>query len=422
MAIAKILMPNMGESIFECTVLKWLIKEGDQIEEDDLIIEVATDKIDTEIGSSYGGTITKLLVNEGDVVKIGSPIAEIETSDKIIEDDQFDDFTDQNEIVEAVNDLESEIQKAVTTAAPASGQSDRFYSPLVQSIAKKEGISAQELGQIPGTGKNQRVTKDDILAYLKTRGQAAPVTVPAASNDSVAWPENDQIIEMDRMRKIIAERMVQSKQISPHVTSFIETDMTKVFNWRSRIKDSFENLYNEKITFTPILIYAIAKAIRKFPRINVQVDSDKIIIKKDINISMAVALPNGNLITPVIHNADRLTLPQLAAKVNDLSHRARNNKLKPAELAGGTYAMTNMGTFGNLAGTPIIVQPQVGIMAFGVIRKMPSVIETPEGDTIGIRQKMIISHSYDHRVVDGSLGGLFLKEVSDILEDFEVEL
>lgn len=420
MAIAKVLMPNMGESIFECTVLKWLIKEGDKVEEDDLIIEVATDKIDTEIGSSYGGTITKLLVNEGDVVKIGSPIAEIETSDEIIENDHLDGFSEPNEISEAVNELESEIQKATTTAVPTISQSDRFYSPLVQSIAKEEGISVQELDQIVGTGKNQRVTKDDILGYLKTRQHAVPVNT--TTNESTIWPENDQIIEMDRMRKIIAERMVQSKQISPHVTSFIETDMTKVFNWRNRIKDSFENLYNEKITFTPILIYAIAKAIQKFPRINIQVDGDKMIIKKDVNISMAVALPNGNLITPVIHNADRLTLPQLAGKVNDLSQRARNNKLKPAELAGGTYAMTNMGTFGNLAGTPIIVQPQVGIMAFGVIRKMPSVIETPEGDTIGIRQKMIISHSYDHRVVDGSLGGLFLKEVSDILEDFEVEL
>lgn len=392
-------MPNMGESIFECTVLKWLVKEGDQVEIDDMIIEVATDKIDTEIGSSHSGVITRFLVQEGDVAQIGMPICEIEVENG------------KAEIPEptAVQELETSIKKAVETAAP-TGES-RFYSPLVLNIAREENIPHGELDKITGTGQNKRVTKDDILAYIAGRGKTAPAT--AAAKDT----PGDQVIEMDRMRKMIAQRMVDSKRISPHVTSFIETDMTRVAQWRSSVKDEFRKKHNENLTFTPILIRAIVLAIRKFPAINAQVDGDKIIYKKDINIGMAVALPNGNLIVPVIHKADQYSLLQLTAKVNDLANRARNNQLKPEELVGGTYTVSNIGGFGNLAGTPIILQPQVAIMAFGVIRKMATVMEMPEGDVIAIRQKMIVSHSYDHRVVDGSLGGLFLKEVSDQLEE-----
>lgn len=398
-------MPNMGESIFECTVLKWLVSEGDRVEVDDMIIEVATDKIDTEIGSSHSGVITRFLVQEGDVAKIGEPICEIEV----------EGAAPKVEIPEpkVIQELETGIRKAAETVAPESPADGRFYSPLVLNIARQENISREELNKISGTGQNNRVTKDDILGYIQNRTGAAPAApqiTPSAAGD--------QVIEMDRMRKMIAQRMVDSMRISPHVTSFIETDMTRVSQWRSSVKDDFKKKYNENITFTPILIQAIVAAIRKFPAINVQVDGEKIIYKKDINIGMAVALPNGNLIVPVIHQADKYTLAQLSARVNDLANRARNNQLKPEELVGGTYTMSNIGGFGNLAGTPIIVQPQVAIMAFGIIRKMASVIETPEGDMIGIRQKMIISHSYDHRVVDGSLGGLFLKEVSDQLEAY----
>jgi 2-oxoglutarate dehydrogenase E2 component (dihydrolipoamide succinyltransferase) len=394
MAKIEILMPNMGESIFECTVLKWLVKEGDRVEIDDMIIEVATDKIDTEIGSSHSGVITRFLIQEGEIAKIGSPICEIETEASAKPDP----------VKLAVQELETSIQKTITEVN--AGAENRFYSPLVLSIAKEENISHAELEKIKGTGQNQRVTKDDILSYIASR--KVPATTPSSGED--------QIIEMDRMRKMIAQRMVDSKRISPHVTSFIETDMTRLAQWRNKVKEDFQKKHNENLTFTPLLIRAIVAAIQKFPAINAQVDGDNIIYKKDINIGMAVALPNGNLIVPVIHRADQYSLMQLTAKVNDLATRARNNQLKPEELVGGTYTMSNIGGFGNLAGTPIILQPQVAIMAFGVIRKMPAVIETEDGDFIGIRQKMIISHSYDHRVVDGSLGGLFLKEVSDYLE------
>lgn len=411
MAKIEILMPNMGESIFECTVLKWMVKEGDQVEIDDMIIEVATDKIDTEIGSSHSGVITKFLVQEGDIAKIGSPICEIETDTDSVP-------TPKVEIPQPkeVQELEATVQRAVETSQVIISNENRFYSPLVQSIAKQENISQKELDAITGTGQNGRVTKDDILAYISKKPSSSSTILPTISPSTAG----DQVIEMDRMRKMIAQRMVESKRISAHVTSFIETDMTRVSNWRNDIKENFKKRYNENITFTPILIQAIVEAIKKFPAINAQVDGEKIIIKKDINIGMAVALPNGNLIVPVIHQADKYNLSQLTAKVNDLANRARNNQLKPEELVGGTYSMSNIGGFGNLAGTPIILQPQIAIMAFGVIRKIPVVIETPEGDLIGIRQKMIISHSYDHRVVDGSLGGLFLKEVSNQLEKYQL--
>lgn len=418
MAKLEILMPTMGESIFECTVLKWLVKEGDTVAIDDMILEVATDKIDTEIGSSHDGVITKFLVQEGDVAVIGEPICILETSaTTVITEEVAPDAPEEKKAAEV---LLSDIEKIQTQHTLSSNSNGKFYSPLVLNIAKTENISSEELHKIKGTGLENRVTKHDILAYLenKKNGKATPPNKAVQSSFSSS---NDQVVEMDRMRKVIAQRMVDSKRISPHVTSFIESDLTHVVKFREAVKDQFKRDYKENFTYTPVLIQAVIQAIKKYPAINIQVSEDNIIFKNDINIGMAVALPNGNLIVPVIHRADQYTLAQLALKVNDLANRARNNQLKPEELAGGTYTVTNIGSFGNLSGTPIILQPQVAILAFGVIRKMPAVIETPEGDFIGIRQKMVISHSYDHRVVDGSLGGLFLKEVSDYFENFNLE-
>lgn len=409
----EILMPTMGESIFECTVLKWLIKEGDMVDVDDMILEVATDKIDTEIGSSHKGKVVKFLVQEGDIAVIGNPICEIET-DSVVKAELGKPVDKEPEITDIAGELEKSIDDIKSQVVSSENTSGKFYSPLVLNIAREENISFSELEKIPGTGLDNRVTKNDILAYLKSK------TRGVESQNVKVSSETDQIVEMDRMRKVIAERMVESKRIAPHVTSFVETDMTGVTMWRNKVKNNFAEETGENITFTPILIEAVVKAIKELPGINIQVEGDKIIYKKDINIGMAVALPNGNLIVPVIHNADSYNLIGLTKKVNDLAKRARNNQLKPSELVGGTYTVTNIGTFGNLSGTPIILQPQVAIMAFGVIRKMASVIETPEGDMIGIRQKMIISHSYDHRVVDGSLGGMFVKKVSDNLEKFDI--
>jgi 2-oxoglutarate dehydrogenase E2 component (dihydrolipoamide succinyltransferase) len=416
MAKVEILMPSMGESIFECTVLKWLVDEGDHVEIDDMILEVATDKIDTEIGSSHKGVITKFFVKDGDVALIGKPICEIDTDiDTVVTK-----FTEKIKIVEDeyVEQIAKSFEEVVASPSVVASSNTKFYSPLVLNIAKKENISQAELDNIKGTGFEKRVTKDDILNYLNSKKEPKTFVSEAPV---ISHTGEDQIVEMDRMRKMISQRMLESKAISPHVTSFMETDMTAVVNWRLRIKDSFTKEFKENLTYTPILIEAVAHAIKKYPGINIQVSGDNIIYKKDINIGMAVALPNGNLIVPVIHQADKYSLSQLAVKVNDLAKRARNNQLKPEELSGGTYTITNIGTFGNLSGTPIIMQPQVAIMAFGVIRKLPSVIETPDGDLIGIRQKMVISHSFDHRVVDGSLGGLFLKEVSDFFENFDTK-
>ncbi len=416
MAKVEILMPSMGESIFECTVLKWLVNEGDHVEIDDMILEVATDKIDTEIGSSHSGVITKFLVNDGDVALIGRPICEIETdSDAVVSKPTEKAPAIEDEYVEQI---EKAFEEVITFPSLVASTNTKFYSPLVLNIAKKENISQAELDNIKGTGFEKRVTKDDILNFLNSKKQPKTFVSEAPV---ISRTGEDQIVEMDRMRKMISQRMLESKAISPHVTSFMETDMTSVVNWRLRIKDSFTKEFKENLTFTPILVEAVVNAIKKYPGINIQVSGENIIYKKDINIGIAVALPNGNLIVPVIHQADKYSLSQLAVKVNDLAKRARNNQLKPEELSGGTYTITNIGTFGNLSGTPIIMQPQVAIMAFGVIRKLPSVIETPEGDLIGIRQKMVISHSFDHRVVDGSLGGLFLKEVSDFFENFDTK-
>ncbi|UBM59116.1 2-oxo acid dehydrogenase subunit E2 [Marinilongibacter aquaticus] len=408
MAEVKMKMPTMGESIFECTVLNWLVKEGDAVQADDMILEVATDKIDTEIGSSHSGKIVKFLVQPGDVAAIGSPIC-------IIESEEADSAAEEEVIKELEKSME-QVSETVQSPVSQNGKG-RFYSPLVLSIAKEEGIDQEELDSLPGSGKDNRLTKEDILAYVKS-GRKQKVFRFQAEEFNAG---EDTIIEMDRLRMMISDRMVNSKRISPHVASFVETDMTNIVNWRNRIKDDFFEKHNEKITFTPILIEAVAKAIKAFPMINIQVEVPKIIKKGDINIGMAVALEDGNLIVPVIHHADQYPLPELAKKVNDLAKRARSNQLKPDELMGGTYTISNIGTFGNIAGTPIIMQPQVAIMAFGSIRKKPAVIETPQGDLIGVRSQMIISHSYDHRVVDGSLGGLFVKAVSDNLENFDID-
>lgn len=430
MALIEMIMPKMGESIFECTVLNWLKNVGDRIEADDMILEVATDKIDTEIGASHSGVIKEFLVQKGEVAVIGKPICIIEVAGeetiaqpKVVEESKSESVTEVEKLIEQpVGDFVNILTTPTVTASPTTPSNNRFYSPLVLNIAKEEGISFEQLDKIVGTGLEGRVTKDDILDFIKQGATSTLATAaPVVPERIVVASGSDQIIEMDRMRKMIAERMVESKRIAPHVTSFVETDMTNSSVWRDKTKAKFKQDTGENITFTPLLIEAVVKAIKDFPMINVQVDGDKIIRKGKINIGMAVALPNGNLIVPVIHEADSYSLIGLTKKINDLTYRARNNKLKADDLADGTLTVSNIGSFGNIAGTPILVQPQVSILAFGVIQKKVSVIETPQGDTIGIRQKMIISHTYDHRVVDGSLGGQFVKRVSDYLENFDLD-
>ena len=435
MAIKELLMPNMGESIFEATLLGWLKKEGEEIEADESVLEVATDKVDTEVPSPFEGKLHKMLAQEGDVVKVGDPIALIEVEGEAEEESAVDA---QKEVSEEKSiPAPSEAAKPAVSEGPSLvSTGDRFYSPLVKSIAKEEGISQQELDAVSGSGKNGRVTKKDILAYLEERKQGKPATqkMPAVSPVvsgngaskaaapapvSVPVSGSDEVIEMDRMRKMIAERMVQSKQTAPHVTSFVEADVTPIVNWRNKIKEDFKKKNGQNFTFMPIFLEAIAKAIRDFPMMNVQVDGTNIVVKKDINVGMAVALPSGNLIVPVIRNADQLNLTGLAFRINDIAVRARQNQLTADELQGGTYTVSNIGSFGNLSGTPIIMQPQVGILALGAIVKKPAVIETPDGDMIAIRHKMILSHSYDHRVVDGALGGMFVKRVAEYLESFD---
>ncbi|KAB7727923.1 2-oxo acid dehydrogenase subunit E2 [Rudanella paleaurantiibacter] len=459
MALVDMVMPKMGESIMECTVIHWLKQPGERIEADDSILEVATDKVDTEVPATHAGILKECLVQEGDVVPVGAPIARIETEASVSTESAAPvapadsapapvapNLEEEHEpaVLEVAQGLESSIASMRSRPDLADGPSfaGRFYSPLVLSIAKEEGIGREELDRIPGTGAENRLTKKDILGYLENRSaevaSAAPVPAPSAaptpvspapatpapvakSPATVSLNGQADIIQMDRMRKMIAQRMVESKQISPHVSSFVEVDMTPIVQWRARLKDEFKRKTGENLTFTPILIEALVKAIKDFPMINVSVDGDNIIVKKAINIGMAVALPSGNLIVPVIHDADSYNLVGLTKKVNDLSKRARENKLTADDLANGTYTMSNIGTFGNIMGTPIIVQPQVAIMAFGAIVKKPAVIETPQGDLIGIRQLMFLSHSYDHRVVDGSLGGQFVKRVADYLEGFDTD-
>ncbi|TDK48233.1 dihydrolipoamide acetyltransferase family protein [Algoriphagus formosus] len=429
MASVEMLMPKMGESIIEGTILSWLKSEGDEIEQDESVLEVATDKVDTEVPATHGGILKKILAKEGDVIAVGAPIAIIETSDEVEVPAAEPSDTQKEELVAAAPDNTASIlSEPAVSSADASSEDGRFYSPLVKSIAKEEGISAAELSKIPGTGKEGRVTKQDMLSYLKNRKAAPAQETAAAPVPSIAEPKpvpvsisaSDEIIEMDRMRKMIAQRMVDSKRISPHVTSFVEADMTNIVLWREKNKHAYKEKYGEPITYTPFFIEAIAKAIRDFPMINISVDGDRIIKKKAINIGMAVALPSGNLIVPVIKNADQLNLVGISKQVNDLANRARNNKLNGDDLAGGTYTVSNVGSFGNVMGTPIIPQPQVAIMAVGAIVKKPAVVETPTGDVIAIRHKMFLSHSYDHRVVDGSLGGMFVRRVADYLEAFDM--
>lgn len=429
MATIEMVMPKMGESVMEGTVLSWLKNVGETIEEDESILEVATDKVDTEIPATHGGVLKEILAQEGDVIEVGKTIAIIETDGEVTSAAPAPTAVKvEDPIVKAEAILETAIATTSSNGngVPRTSEAGKFYSPLVRSIAKEENITVTELDAISGSGKEGRVTKSDILGYVKTRKSggsvATPTAAPSVSHQPmpVAISGEDEVIEMDRMRKMIAERMVASKHISPHVTSFVEADVTKMVAWRNKVKNSFKEREGQSLTFTPILIEAIVKAIKDFPMINVQVNGDTIVKKAAINIGMATALPSGNLIVPVIHNADQLSLLGITNKVNDLAKRARENKLKPDELQGGTYTVSNVGSFGNVMGTPIIMQPQVAIMALGAIQKKPSVIETPEGDLIGIRSKMFLSHSYDHRVVDGALGGMFVRKVADYLEAYDL--
>lgn len=435
MAQEELIMPKMGESVAEATIIKWLKEEGETVELEEPVLEIATDKVDSEVPSPVEGKLVKRLFNEDDVVQVGKAIAIIETDGDAASAPASAPAAEPTPEPAAV--AEERVQEAVAAASsateiPKNSDSERFYSPLVRSIAQKEGIGFEELESIPGTGQDGRVTKKDMLNYVKNRGKAAtPATAIAATAPAakaapvkpagkVAMMPGDEIEEMDRMRKLIAHHMVESKQTSPHVTSYVEADVTNLVNWRNKIKNDFMAREGEKMTFTPLLIEAIVKAIKDFPNINISVDGDNLIKRKNINIGMAAALPSGNLIVPVIKNADQLNLVGLTAKVNDLANRARANKLSPDEIQGGTYTITNVGTFGNVMGTPIINQPQVAIMAVGAIRKKPAVIETEYGDMIGIRHMMFLSHSYDHRVVDGALGGMFVRRVADYLEQFDV--
>ena len=519
MARVEMTMPKMGESIMEGTVLKWLKQVGDAIEQDESVLEVATDKVDTEVPALHAGTLAEILVQEGQVVAVGAPIARIETAaasapaptpaentDDLEEASANPPMADPDNIPDLPTvppgpaDVPYLPSPGTPMAPPELAQPapadehpvlpGRFYSPLVLSIAREEGVSMSALERLPGTGQEGRVTKKDILDYVAGGKQpllpapaaspaptlpAAPAPAPASTAPAQASPNgqqdkapnapasldapqpaprpqpasprqqpaassqqpataspppaptkpapsvsgNQELVEMDRMRKLIAQRMVDSKRISPHVTSFVEADVTELVNWRNQHKEAYQKRTGENLTFTPLFVWAVARAIQDFPNINVSVDGDYIIKKRDINIGVAVALPSGNLIVPVIHNADQLNLNGLSKRVNDLATRARQNKLKPEDLEGGTYTLSNVGSFGNVMGTPIIMQPQVAIMAVGAIKKKPAVIETPQGDLIGVRHFMFLSHSYDHRVVDGSLGGLFVRKVADYLEQFD---
>lgn len=433
MAEVELIMPKMGESIMEATILKWLKKEGDTVKLDEPVLEIATDKVDSEVPSPFAGVITKILFNVNDVVPVGKAIAILQTDAGAVTKTSVPVSAPKPEPPRA--EPKPMTQATVATAVPQGG---RFYSPLVLNIARSEGISMAELETIPGTGAENRVTKKDILSYVQSRRSGAPIVKetpvitreqpvvtetrreeqPAAS--AVEVTGNVEIIEMDRMRRLIAEHMVMSKRTSAHVTSFVEADVTNLVHWRDKVKNEFEKREGEKITFTPIFIEAIVKAIKDFPLVNSSVDGTRIIRKKDINIGMAAALPSGNLIVPVIKNADTKNLVGLTKEVNDFARRARAGQLKPHEIEGGTFTLTNVGTFGNLMGTPVINQPQVAIMATGSIKKKPAVLETPQGDVIAIRNMMFLSLSYDHRIVDGALGGSFLRRVADYLEAFDV--
>ena len=423
----KLVLPAMGEGIREAVITSWLKNEGDRVNEDEGIIEIATDKVDSELPSPVSGKLIRKLKNINDICQIGEAFALLDVEDSITESDASignieaaESQIIEEEQKEILLELERPLQKSADEETrPKVSSKELFLSPLIKSICHEENISQEELKTIQGTGLGGRITKSDLMSYLKNRNQ---ISIPKEEKESLktAASNGDEIIEMDRMRKLIAENMVASKHISPHVTSFIEADVTGIVIWRNKIKDAFEKREGEKFTFMPVFVQAIAKALKDFPMVNISVDGDKIIKKKNINIGMATALPNGNLIVPVIKNADQLSLSGLAKTINDLAFRARNNQLKPDEINGGTYTVTNLGSFGNLMGTPIIRQPEAAIMAIGAIIKKPAVIETPQGDLIGIRHKMYLSHTYDHRVIDGVLGGMFVKRVCDELENFDV--
>lgn len=451
MAQIEIRLPKMGESVTEATITNWLKNIGDTVEIDEPLVEVATDKVDNELPSEAGGVLVKKLFEVDQVAQVGDVIAIISTdgdggSASTEPAAEVNSPSVVKEIVQTVQNAVN-VVSASTEATDKNGPSGKFYSPLVRSIAEKEGISMAELEAVNGSGQAGRVTKKDILDFIDNRTENGslvvtntstqtipstpsveiqPAALPAESSTAhikgpVVIPNpGDEIIEMDRMRKLIAEHMVMSKHVSPHVTSYVEADVTNIVEWRNKVKGEFSKREGENITFTPIFIEAIAKAIKDFPMINVSVSGTTIVKRKDINIGMATALPSGNLIVPVIKNADRLNLVGITKAVNDLANKARNNKLKPEDIQGGTFTITNVGSFGNVMGTPIINQPQVAILAVGAIRKMPAVVETPHGDFIGIRHKMFLSHAYDHRVVDGSLGGMFVRRVADYLEQFDV--
>ena len=422
MAKFELKLPKMGESVAEATVTNWLKNIGDTIEADEPVLEIATDKVDSEVPSEVDGVLVEILFNTDDVVQVGQTMAIIETnSDASSEPTQS--TAQETESVKQVAATVTAAKDTVAAAVVVSSTQGRFYSPLVKKMAQKENILQAELDTVPGTGKDGRVSKNDMLAYIKSRGASAVVSKSVAAPTQAAPVSvngGDEIIEMTRMGKLIAHHMVASVQTSAHVQSFIEADVTNIWNWRKKVKASFMTREGENLTFTPIFMEAVAKALKDFPMMNIALDGDNIIKRKNINLGMAAALPGGNLIVPVIKNADQLNLVGMTKAVNDLAARARDNKLKPDDIQGGTYTVTNVGTFGSIMGTPIINQPQVGILALGAIRKVPAVIETPDGDFIGIRYKMFLSHSYDHRVVNGALGGQFVKAVADYLEAWDV--
>ena len=439
MAEIEIRLPKMGESVTEATITNWLKNPGDSVSLDEPLVEVATDKVDNELPSEAEGVLVKQLFKKDEVAQVGDIIAIISTDGDAqpLEDDNDSQTITPPEEPVTEKILEPEIDVAIPSNGnevikiSKNGSNGKYFSPLVRSIAQKEGISQEVLDSLSGSGLDGRVTKKDILAYVngevkaKTTSSTAPVveksnTVQIKEAPPVVPNGEDEIIEMDRMRRLIADHMVMSKQVSPHVTSYVEADVTNIVEWRNKIKGAYKQREGENITFTPILIEAIVKAIKDFPMVNVSVSGNQIIKRKNINIGMATALPSGNLIVPVIKNADRLSLSGLTKSVNELANNARENKLKPEDIQGGTYTVTNVGSFGNVMGTPIINQPQVAILALGAIRKVPAVIETSQGDFIGIRYKMYLSHSYDHRVVDGALGGRFVRKVADYLEEFNI--
>ena len=432
MAKFELKLPKMGESVAEATITSWLKKVGDTIELDEAVVEIATDKVDSEVPSEVDGTLVEILFEQDTVVAVGQTIAIIETIGN--EETPIQTLDDKEDIVEQVEQVQQTIEAAsVIKNSPITKTSDsgKFFSPLVRKIAETEGLSMEQLDMVSGTGKDGRVTKNDILSFIEDKNNLLSTKISESENIiletkdvvkpiSVSVNGEDEIIEMTRMGKLVSKHMVASVQTSAHVQSFIEIDVTNIVKWRAKVKDAYFIREGEKLTFTPILMHAVAATIKKFPMINIAVQGDNIIKKKNINLGMAAALPDGNLIVPVIKNADQLNLVGMTSQVNDLATRARNNKLQPDEIQDGTYTVTNVGSFGSVMGTPIINQPQVAILALGAIRKVPSVIETSEGDFIGIRQKMFVSHSYDHRVVNGALGGMFIKTLKDTLEAWDL--